>query len=64
METFIILLGVTLFIICLRVIREIYLNHTTLAIYARTLDAYINNNNINDNNNAYKMYLYKASRLK
>ena len=68
METFIILLGVALLIVCLRVVRDIYLNHTTLAMYTRTFDANINDNNINDNNindnnNAYKMYLYNALRV-
>ncbi len=60
METFIILLGVALLIVCLREIREIYLNHTTLAMYARAFDAHIHND---DNNNAYKMYVYNSLRV-
>jgi hypothetical protein len=60
METFIILLGVALLIVCLRVVREIYLNHNTLAMYARTFDAHIHDD---DNNNAYKMYVYNSLRV-
>ena len=57
METFIILLGVALLIVCLR---EIYLKQNTLAIYARTFDAHIHDD---DNNNAYKMYIYNSLRV-
>ena len=65
METFIILLGVALLIVCLRVVRDIYLNHPTLAMYARTFDADIHDddNNVVYKNNAYKMYLYNALRV-
>jgi hypothetical protein len=60
METFIILLGVALLIVCLRVVREMYLKQNTLAMYARTFDAHIHDD---DNNNAYKMYVYNSLRV-
>jgi hypothetical protein len=57
-ETFIILLSVILIIICLHVIREIYLKHSLLSRYTIKLDTHIH-----DDDNTYKTYVYNALRV-
>lgn len=58
METFIILLCITLIIICLRVIREVYVNQPKLSMYVRPFDV-----NIRDGDDAYKKYVYNSLRV-
>lgn len=58
METLIILLCISLFIVILRVCREIYYDRSTAINYARTFDA-----NLFDDDDNYRKYVYNSLRV-